>query len=549
MTHPPKWAGVSILRRMLSRAAYLAFALLVLGPLLPIPIEAVRTGTGIDWEAGRLASLALNTGLLAALVLALVLPSGLLFALLQSELSPRRRTILQAGLCFLMFIPLPVLASAWQAGLESGGSAATALRWLGVPAERLWQPWKRGFAVAGGIHALHLFPWVAFLFCRAADALPTPIVEEARMLADGRFARWKLLLPSLRPALVLAILWVVIEVATEIVVTDMAVVRTWAEEVYFQSVLGFDLGRESLRCLPLVLFLCLAAYFALRGIPVGIVAMNGTPGAGGAGSLLPPIVLLSALFTLPVFELTRQFLERSRGGAWQQFVGVVGTYAASFAWSAFNAALVGLVAAGFSILFLTIAQTRPRFGKLLFVIALAVACLPGPVLGFAAKKWFSWLCIAEESIFPGMEALNFALYDGPAALPVLWVQFLRFLPLALALVYASLSAIPKPLLETARLEGVSDGWRMMMLNAPAAGRSLAVAALTVALLAFGEVSAGKIVQTPGSIPFNQELFNQMHYGVSTTVAGMCLMQIAGQILMFAAVMWGSTFRPEPRPRA
>ena len=71
--------------------------------------------------------------------------------------------------------------------------------------------------------------------------------------------------------------------------------------------------------------------------------------------------------------------------------------------------------------------------------------------------------------------------------------------------------------------------------------AFAVAVLAITLLSFGEVSTGKLVETPGSTPFSQELFNQMHSGVSTTVAAMSLMQIAGLLGIYfvGVVAWRS----------
>jgi ABC-type spermidine/putrescine transport system permease subunit II len=49
--------------------------------------------------------------------------------------------------------------------------------------------------------------------------------------------------------------------------------------------------------------------------------------------------------------------------------------------------------------------------------------------------------------------------------------------------------------------------------------------LALAILALGEVSAGKIVATPGSQTFGHEVFSQMHYGVSNDLAAMCLLLV------------------------
>jgi ABC-type Fe3+ transport system permease subunit len=62
--------------------------------------------------------------------------------------------------------------------------------------------------------------------------------------------------------------------------------------------------------------------------------------------------------------------------------------------------------------------------------------------------------------------------------------------------------------------------------------------LVVAVLALGELSAGKLVETPGSQTFAHEVFTQMHYGVTNDLAAFCLILLAavtlGGVLVAAA---------------
>jgi ABC-type spermidine/putrescine transport system permease subunit II len=57
------------------------------------------------------------------------------------------------------------------------------------------------------------------------------------------------------------------------------------------------------------------------------------------------------------------------------------------------------------------------------------------------------------------------------------------------------------------------------LLAAAFGRS----ALAVAVLSLGELSAGKMVATPGMPGYATEIFTQMHYGVTNELAARCVM--------------------------
>ena len=46
------------------------------------------------------------------------------------------------------------------------------------------------------------------------------------------------------------------------------------------------------------------------------------------------------------------------------------------------------------------------------------------------------------------------------------------------------------------------------------------------MLSLGELSAGKLVSTPGLATYAEELFTQMHYGVTNDLAARCLLLLA-----------------------
>src|SRR5699024_11051539 len=64
-----------------------------------------------------------------------------------------------------------------------------------------------------------------------------PRMEDDARLAGGARAVWRgVLWPRVRPAVLAGACWVVVQALTESAVTDVTMVRTFAEEVYFQLV-------------------------------------------------------------------------------------------------------------------------------------------------------------------------------------------------------------------------------------------------------------------------------------------------------------------------
>ena len=73
--------------------------------------------------------------------------------------------------------------------------------------------------------------------------------------------------------------------------------------------------------------------------------------------------------------------------------------------------------------------------------------------------------------------------------------------------------------------------------APALGR----AALAVGVLALGESSASKIVATVGGQTLAHDVFTQMHYGVTPTLAAQCLLLFA-IVLTITLIPWRGGYR-------
>jgi iron(III) transport system permease protein len=149
---------------------------------------------------------------------------------------------------------------------------------------------------------------------------------------------------------------------------------------------------------------------------------------------------------------------------------------------------------------------------------------PGPLLGLGLKETIHALLSLEEAILPSDFApLRAMLYDQPSPLPGGWASMLRFLPLALAMIWPTLHAIPRELTEQATLDGASVWW---WVGWPHLRSAATAAAIVVSVLSLGEVSASKLVTPPHLRMYIFELFNQMHYGPEASVAAMALVQLA-----------------------
>lgn len=501
----------------------------LLAPVLVPLAHAVATPAGwAAWrEADRLLTLAGNTLALAALAALIAVPAGTAAALALERLPVPGRGLLRAAAVVGLVVPLPVYAVGWQAVLGD---------WLPAvlpPGQVAWRPWTLGLVPAAFVHGMAGLPWAVWIVS-AALRTSDPELEEDALVAGGPAAVFRrVLLPRALPAAALAAGWVGVQTATEIVVTDAMMVRTFAEEVYTRFVAGGD-GLAAAVAVSVPAWLLTA--FLGGGLLAGGLRRFGHPpaDAGPPPDLwVPPAVAhlagglawlgFGVAAGLPLVALVL----RCRPPA--KLLDVLAADGPTLLVSLAAAGVAGLVAAGLAWPACHLARGSRWFGRLLFAACVLLAVAPGPVVGFGLKQVILWLVSAEgwavarlgwAADFPPLAS---ALYDQPSPLPGAWAAAVRLFPVAVAVLWPAVRAIPDGLLEAAALDGVGV-WRHVV--APLTGPAFVRAGLAVAALAVGEVSASKLVQPPAAPAYILRVFDQMHYGTDSTVAALCLVQVA-----------------------
>jgi ABC-type Fe3+ transport system permease subunit len=178
-----------------------------------------------------------------------------------------------------------------------------------------------------------------------------------------------------------------------------------------------------------------------------------------------------------------------------------------------------------------------RFRTAVLVLMAVAWATPGPVIGLGLKGVID----AGLRLTGAPRPLAVALWYGPSYVPVLWVDLIRFFPCAVALLWPAVRLLPRDLRDAARVDGATPGQELRLvvwpLSAPAAGR----AALAVAVLSLGELSAGKLVSTPSAPTYAEVVFTQMHYGVTASLAAQCLL-LLGVVALGCAALAGVSGR-------
>ena len=182
------------------------------------------------------------------------------------------------------------------------------------------------------------------------------------------------------------------------------------------------------------------------------------------------------------------------------------------------AAAAGVLIAALALLTCWAARgSRWLQGGVLVLMAAAWA-MPGPLVGLGLKTIIDCLLTVTDSRW-----LAQVLYHGPSPLPLLWVVVIRFFPCAVAVLWPVARLMPAELSDAARVDGATPTQELRHVVWPLLSTAFGRAALAVAVLSLGELSAGKLVATPGMPSYATDIFTQMHYGVTNELAARCVL--------------------------
>jgi iron(III) transport system permease protein len=517
------------------RLSVLLILALTLSPLLWAVGHAFNPAawpSAATWA--RVAVLLGNTAALIAGTLALALPAGVALAVLLERTDLPGRLPLFGVLIAPLALPLPLWMSGWL--LYAGTATPIEL------AERI-VPWMPGMGPAVLFHALAGLPWVALIVSwglRWGGDL-----EEAGLTVRGPWwVMWHVTLWRARPALAAAALWLAVQAAGEITITDLFQVRTFAEEVYTQFVLpepdghGDPQARAALTALPWVAVAILLGILLMGELGVAErLSSRPAPRFRLGRWRWPAFALIGALVialaAIPLAGLAW------RAGGLRVFRDVWLADGPMLLGSLSEAVSAGLVASYLALLCAWLGRGRMWFRVAVLIVAAAAWAMPGPVLGLALKGQINAMLDAVGR--PSWLAT--LLYYGPSYLPVGWVAVIRTFPFALAVVWPAVRRVPGELLESARVDGVGPGGELASVVYPLVWPAWLAAWGAAALLSLGELSAGKMVSTPGGATFAELVWGQLHYGVTADLAARCLLLAAVALAGGAALAWARLRAP------
>ncbi|WP_169974224.1 ABC transporter permease [Tautonia rosea] len=514
-----------------------ALVVVVVWPVVATVLLALQGEAGPSTSAGLIDASAFGreTGLVAgpavetlrvvgfAVLGSFLLGIPLALGLFRTDL-PGRVPVL-GMMALALFVPMPLYAAAWIGGFGNAGYQQA----YGT------SPLLVGWTGAAFVHAMAGVPWVVLLAGIGLKGVEPELEESARL----DLPLWRVVpgvtLRRSAAAIIGAGLLVAVLTSGDMTITDLLLVRTYAEEAYVQYGLGRPPWAVALVAIPPTLVMMGTLLIALRFTEIfeSFRVSTGTrssqvwllgrwrwPAAGmvwgvSVAMFGPPLAAL-------IWRAGRIGGDAARGIApgWS-VEGLAESLA--YAMAEVRAPLVqtGIVAAIGASLSVVLAwglswQLRTRGAWRVGIVTLLALMLamPGPVAGMALK-----LAYLHVPIF----------YD--TSLIVILGAMIRTVPFAVLVLWPAVRRVPLAVLESAEVDGWGPWQRVWRVAVPLSLRGIAGAWLVAFVLAMGELPITNLVTPAGMDSLTVFLWGQMHFGVDSRISGVGLVLLG----LYAAV--------------
>ena len=524
---------------MVSRTTYRPAIFLALG--------VAGLSVSLLLASDRLRGLLFNTSLLVGGTWAISLPIGALAAIAVAKTEIAGRNLLEKLFVALLFVPLYVQATAWQAAIGQGG-------WF-VPEGANW---LSGWTGAIWVHGMAATPWVVLFLAAALRNVPRELEEEFLQDASSSRVLWRVSLRRAGYSLLAAALWIAVLCAGEVTVTDYFQIRTFAEEVYTTSGVGIlpqlaavsdagelasaDLWVGTLAVLSLVLIALGAIWQWLPSVDFASPQEGNSWRSPARKGLVSVFVwlLLALVVGIPLVALAgKAGIQSSRVGSvvereWSPAKAMELTamstheHRRELAWTFAISGSAALSATFFGLLIAWMMRTGwlPR-APVALLLAMGFA-IPGPLLGVwviellnhPIDSWLAWLT---------------RLYDHTILAPAL-VQTFRALPLAVLILSSQLATITEDLLEGATSEGAGWWRQLWSIALPLRWHAVLAAGCMSLIVAVSDLAATLLVTPPGVSTLSIRIAGLLHAGADDRLSALCLM-VALALGTLASFAW------------
>ena len=528
---------------------------------LPLVLAAVLLGGIIAFSPPATRRIILNSAWLALSAAAIALPLGTFLALLLMRFAVGGRRLAAACLVLLLFLPLVVQVSGWDAALGKLGWYTLALGSGG-------RPWLSGMTAAIFLHGIAAVPWVALIMCVGLSQVDSRQEEAAHLETSPQGVLLGVTLPHCASFLTAAGLWVAVATANDMTVTNIYLndprQMTYTEQFYMNYSAAADARPAVLAVLPglaaFVVVILAALWLVTRlsacRVLVGAVAFH-TPAVDGRCWLstlalwlplgLLVLVPLASLVSKAGFVVEEHGAGRVRSWSMVKCASEIARIPAHFDQEIEYTMLTAIGAATLaSVVAIALAWPARRGGwraigaTTATILALAT---PGPVVAVGLIYLLNHRIPPYLPLGEGRsESWLILLYDKTLVVPTL-AQAIHALPLTIVVYQYSFATLADDELAAAQLDGAGPFRSLWLIALPQRWLAIAGAWLAALAVAAGDLAWSNLVIPPGGDTVQRRIFGLVHAGVEEQVAALCLVATVAYAVLALAIVWLMDARP------
>ena len=519
---------------LLQRLGLLVFILIVFGPLLILIIESGRAllGGNTEWLAliipsgRRLVLLLQSLGLATA-----VAAGGVVIGTLIGIVLWRYDTGLGSYLRWLVLIlaPIPpyIHALAWSSTIFTVNSS---LEGVGIPPIPL-----EGWIGSWWVQLMSLIPIAVGLALLGLKSVEPFLIDAARMIRTDIRTITRVVLPLASPAILAGGGVLFMLSLMDYSVPSLFQMNVYSLEIFAEYSASNQPARAFLLSLPLLLIAVAVLAVSFLILRNAAQSSNWHTPTWKVAPAWPTwftwlqrvaVAVLVAQIAVPLISLTTTV------GTWKNMTSTIASAHSEISFTFLIAILTAVLCLPVALAAARELIKSDRWRQLRWVLVLVPLAIPPPLIGIGL------ISIWNRPLFLDVYGSNM--------MPVL-ASLARFTPLAAIVLVAQLRRIDPLLIEAARILQVNLSQTWIRVWIPMLAPGLLAAAGIAFALSTGELGATLLVAPPGQATLTMRIYNFLHYGASSTVAGLCLMMavatlIAAALAMVALVGW-SRFSP------
>jgi len=481
------------------------FFLLLLCPLIGLSfnlLSAFMTGSvdivsPLALSPRRMGLLAASAGLAAAVAGAGII-IGILFI---SALFRFPRKLLYGILLLLLAIagiPPYIHALTWSSVMQSAGTILP-----GLP--------TTGWLISFWVELMALLPLSLFLTWIAFASIDIRLIDAARLVHSDLSVLRHIILPLAAPALLAAFGFIFLICCTDYSVPSLFGADVYALDIFAQFSASNSAAQAFLYALPLML-VTLMVMIACRP---GIRTLAQTPNWSLVRFGNPPIfpfwfrALQAGVFVLLLVQILVLFSGLLiAAGSPYAFVTSVLMARNELVYSLLTAVLVIIISLPLALAAAGELKKPGTRGAAAWFIVLIPLAVPAPLIGIGM------ITIGNLPVLSGL---------SPALIMPALVSVVKFSPFAMIILFIQMRLVDPLLLDAAAVFARSRTDALTRIYLPLFAPGLVVSAGILAALTLAELGATLIVAPPGHATITMRIYNYLHYGSSSDVAGLCLM--------------------------